>query len=451
MNLDKIREIHNSIKNDIINDAYSHIPYTLNVLPTSILDIACGRGGDMHKFYHANFKRVICVDNHIPSLEIAKKRYTDCYNNKSFRIEFISHDLKLSVLNIQEPVDVIVMNFALNYFFESENTLKMLLKTVSTCLKDGGYFIGIALDGDRVKKSPRNDEIYTVVPENTFNENGPYNCAYRFLFNHKNENNDYFAFRGDMIEYLISLDELDSVAKTFDLERVYHTYLDTDVPVLKMDVVFKYIYKTHTKMISSSCKKRFFPSKVSNLNLKIMPDTSSLCSRPEASSLLVNVIKNLNIDVKNLVDATAHVGSDTIALALYFQNCQIISIEIQEETAQALRHNISECRLDNVRVIHDDCLNVLGNEELFVDVLYIDAPWGGVDYKKKNTLSLRLSDIELSEVIKTYCKRVKFIVLKVPKNFDMEHFKISLNNYNIQTFDYKYNNVIKFRFIVTSV
>ena len=46
---------------------------------------------------------------------------------------------------------------------------------------------------------------------------------------------------------------------------------------------------------------------------------------------------------------------------------------------------------------------------------------------------------------------MKFIVLKVPKNFDMEHLKMSLNNYNIQTFDYKYNNVIKFRFIVTSV
>ena len=73
MDLEKIREIHNSIKNDLINDAYSHIPYTLNILPTSVLDLACGRGGDMHKFYHPNFKKVICVDNHIPSLEIAKK------------------------------------------------------------------------------------------------------------------------------------------------------------------------------------------------------------------------------------------------------------------------------------------------------------------------------------------------------------------------------------------
>ena len=448
MDLDKIREIHNSIKNDIINDAYSHIPYTLNILPTSVLDLACGRGGDMHKFYHANFKKVICVDNHIPSLEIAKKRYMDCYNNKSYKIEFILHDLKMSILNIQEPVDVIVMNFALNYFFESENTLKMLLKTVSMCLKDGGYFIGIALDGAKVKKSTPNNEIYTIIPENTFNGNGPYNCAYRFLFNNNNENNDYFAFRGDMIEYLVSLDELDSVAKTFDLERVSHTYLNTDVPVLQMDVVFKYVYK---KNISIAYKKRFFPSKVSNLNLQIMSDTSSVCSRPEASSLLVNIIKNLNIDVKVLVDATAHVGSDTIALALCFQNSKVISIEIQEETVKALRHNILECGLHNVLVIHDDCLNVLLKEDLFIDVLYIDAPWGGVDYKKKNTLSLYISDTELSDVIKTYCKRVKFFVLKVPKNFDLEAFQTNLNNCDIKIFEYKYNNVVKFRFIVTSV
>ena len=451
MDLDKIREIHNSIKNDIINDAYSHIPYTLNILPTSVLDLACGRGGDMHKFYHANFKKVICVDNHIPSLEIAKKRYMDCYNNKSFKLEFILHDLKMSVLNIQEPVDVIVMNFALNYFFESENTLKMLLKTVSMCLKDGGYFIGIALDGAKVKQSVPNNEIYTIIPENSFNGNGPYNCAYRFFFNNKNENNDYFAFRGDMIEYLVSLEELDSVAKTFDLERVYHTYLNTDVPVLQMDVVFKYVHKTQKKDISIAHKKRFFPSKVSNLNLKIMTDTSSVCSRPEASSLLINIIKNFNIDVNVLVDATAHVGSDTIALALHFQNSKVISIEIQEETIKALRHNILECGLNNVVVIHDDCLNILKKDDVFIDVLYIDAPWGGVEYKKKNTLSLYISDIELSDVIKTYCKRVKFFVLKVPKNFDLELYRTNLNDYKIKIFEYKYNNVVKFQFIVTSV
>ena len=298
----------------------------------------------------------------------------------------------------------------------------MLLKTVSMCLKDGGYFIGIALDGAKVKQSVPNNEIYTIIPENSFNGNGPYNCAYRFFFNNKNENNDYFAFRGDMIEYLVSLEELDSVAKTFDLERVCHTYLNTDVPVLKMDVVFKYVYKTHKKNLSISYNKKFFPSKVSNLNLKILPETSSVCSRPEASSLLVNIIKNLNIDVQVLVDATAHVGSDTIALALCFQNSKVISIEIQEETIQALRHNILECKLNNVIVIHDDCLNVLQKDDMFIDVLYIDAPWGGVDYKKKNTLSLYISDTELSDVIKTYRKRVKFFVLKLHTKRNSKHY-----------------------------
>ena len=59
MNLQNIRDFHNSVKNDIINDVYTHIPYTLNTNEASILDLACGRGGDMHKIYYTNFKRVL--------------------------------------------------------------------------------------------------------------------------------------------------------------------------------------------------------------------------------------------------------------------------------------------------------------------------------------------------------------------------------------------------------
>ena len=52
-----------------------------------------------------------------------------------------------------------------------------------------------------------------------------------------------------------------------------------------------------------------------------------VCSRPEASSVLINIVSSLCDNILVLVDATAHVGCDTLALASRFQCSSVISIE----------------------------------------------------------------------------------------------------------------------------
>ena len=151
--INDIRTIHNNIKNDIIREGYIHIPYKIPSENVVALDLACGRGGDMHKYYYNNYNKVICVDNHVSSLEIAQRRYFNCYKNKPqnrgkpFVMEHLLHDLATSTLYIQDKVDIVVMNFAMNYFFESETVLSNVMRTVSCALKPGGLFIGIALNG----------------------------------------------------------------------------------------------------------------------------------------------------------------------------------------------------------------------------------------------------------------------------------------------------------------
>ena len=115
--MNQIRGFHNQVKNDIIQDSYTHIPYGIPPIIPSVLDLACGRGGDIHKFYHANFKTIIAVDNHEESLKECIKRKEECYNNKHLNIQHICHDLKKDVLCLNKKVDVAVMNFALNNFF----------------------------------------------------------------------------------------------------------------------------------------------------------------------------------------------------------------------------------------------------------------------------------------------------------------------------------------------
>ena len=81
----------------------------------------------------------------------AENRFRALYINKPvnrgkpFCAEY--HVCNLSRKNFNSPflVDVVTLNFALNYFFETPNTLRQLFRNASYSLKLGGQFIGIAI------------------------------------------------------------------------------------------------------------------------------------------------------------------------------------------------------------------------------------------------------------------------------------------------------------------
>ena len=56
-----------------------------------------------------------------------------------------------------------------------------------------------------------------------------YNHEYTISFNDPEDN--YFAFRGSMVEYLIDIKELKRIAKMFQLEFVSVTYIYSDEPL----------------------------------------------------------------------------------------------------------------------------------------------------------------------------------------------------------------------------
>ena len=61
----ELRELHNTIKNDIIQDAFMDIPYQIPPIIPTVLDIG--------------------VDNHIEPLNIAKERFDKCYSKSIFK------------------------------------------------------------------------------------------------------------------------------------------------------------------------------------------------------------------------------------------------------------------------------------------------------------------------------------------------------------------------------
>ena len=77
----------------------------------------------------------------------------------------------------------------------------------------------------------------------------------------------------------------------------------------------------------------------------------------------------------------------------------------------------------------DSFLNLMNKLEH--DVIILDPPWGGPNYKTKKQLNLYLDNINIVDIV-NQLKNVKLTLLKVPKNFNINYFLAKLNNSNIK-------------------
>lgn len=112
-----------------------------------MLDLACGRGGDVHKWNHLGVGHVTGVDVSAASLDEARRRAAEA----RVAATFVHVDLtNPGPVNPPwaEPAsfDVATCMFALHYFFDSERTASAVLGLVARSLRPGGYFVGIVPD-----------------------------------------------------------------------------------------------------------------------------------------------------------------------------------------------------------------------------------------------------------------------------------------------------------------
>ena len=143
-------------------------------------------------------------------------------------------------------------------------------------------------------------------------------------------------------------------------------------------------------------------------------------------SLLINFFKNKNISTKNLniVDCTACVGGDTISLSKYFKN--ILSIEKNIIHYNLLKNNVEILNINNIKLINDDFINYIRSNKIEekYDLLFIDPPWGGPNYKNHENIDLFINDnnnekINLKDIINSYYNKFNYIILKSPKNLNL--------------------------------
>jgi hypothetical protein len=136
---------------------------------------------------------------------------------------------------------------------------------------------------------------------------------------------------------------------------------------------------------------------------------------------------------KTITDATGNVGGDTILFGLHFKH--VDSIELNDDNYDALHNNVNAYGLANVTLHKGDSTKLYN---WYSDVLYIDAPWGGPDYKTKKDLDLYLGDVRLDAFIDHVAGqdwRPQYVVLKLPRNYAFSRLdKYGYTKYPIRGF-----------------
>ena len=119
-------------------------------------------------------------------------------------------------------------------------------------------------------------------------------------------------------------------------------------------------------------------------------------------------------NIQSITDATACIGGNTFSFSKFFK--QVQAIEIDYIRYQYLVYNMEVLEANNITCHHGDLM--IECHRMINELIFLDPPWGGTEYKTKDKIDLFLSEIELSEVCDHIKHSTKYIALKVPVNFN---------------------------------
>lgn len=159
-----MRNFNNWIKSALINEYLTKVKETLKLgEPLRVLDMCCGKGGDLLKWEKSAITHLICTDIAEVSIQQCEERYksmADRHRNKFgklFSAEFFACDSTLQRLreHYKDPsieLNVVSCQFAFHYCFESLKQAECMIQNAAECLRPGGYFIGTMPDANDIMK-----------------------------------------------------------------------------------------------------------------------------------------------------------------------------------------------------------------------------------------------------------------------------------------------------------
>lgn len=211
-----MRQYHNKIKQYLYNTYCNNIDF--------LVEFCSGKGGDLHKWYHNKIKRVDGYDNHQPSINEAYKRLKQINEQYSTQLNyhFYLADLSNMELELKQnfDYDVVSCQFGLHYFYDSENTISNVIKTISSLLKTNGIFIGTILDDNLVNALLNNNTTYEhkMESEIIFSMEKKTQSSFSDKISIYLSGDNYLTNASH--EYLIRFEHLVNLCKIYDLELI---------------------------------------------------------------------------------------------------------------------------------------------------------------------------------------------------------------------------------------
>lgn len=203
----QLRAINNTIKALLISQSQS-LPSpssssSTTTKPRAILDLACGKAGDIHKWKHAAFQLYVGIDISAANITCAKVRAQTvhgCHHN-FYVLNLAMQPLPPLCTGLR--FQSVACMFALHYFWYSEQAMRNLLETIWQNLENNGTFLGIIPDADAIHQHANSTWGDCEI--------GPIQ-----------DNGSYTFTLGDRVqqctEYLVPIQQLTAIAYDFELQ-----------------------------------------------------------------------------------------------------------------------------------------------------------------------------------------------------------------------------------------
>lgn len=183
-------------------------------------------------------------------------------------------------------------------------------------------------------------------------------------------------------------------------------------------------------------------------NFKMNEEGAFSITRPFESRQIVKIMKEVckpsKLNSMIITDATACVGGDLVHFSKEF--LYVNGVEMNKDNYDCLVENIEHFGCKNVNLFCQNYLDIF--RRLKQDIIYMDPPWGGVEYKQKKEIVLKLDDVPVHELIETIKQErlARYIFIKAPMNVWLDE---SMNKH-VRTI-YHYNKLESFKLIIIRV
>ena len=406
--LEQYRKYQNNIKRELIDDYCSY---------KNVLDLGSGRGGDLGKYDSVGVNHLWCVEPNEKNYKELLRRLSErkTMKGKTTLIKTIAQDTEEIVKGIRDTLvyDVPALFNGTVSFAEKLEYENPIAKYFTITISD---FTSV-------------DHLKTIISE-VLNE------QFRDQFKYIDKNSFVVTTNGGN---LIT-------------DEYFFDNFDTDI----FDMQIRYADRDEIQELGGDYKN-WFPragNYIKYEDLKITDEGMYSVTKYVDSIAIIRAMKNIigeeNIGGLTIMDGTANVGGDTIRFAMNFG--KVISVELDKNNYDVLENNVGVYNFrEKVTILNNDITKVYNDIHLFPDVLYLDPPWGGKNYKEfeEEKMVIFLSNMSLTRFLGNVLmspSRPKYIFIKLPINYNVNSLRNMPYVYDMQVY-----NIRKFYLVCMTV